>query len=94
MFNEPMKFINLTDALRELDQLIINWPLEPERKLINACKRRLMELPTIHSAQLPPHKPHNKKWECPVCGYKEGKHRPPLYSLLHQAEENEGCSND
>jgi len=83
MYNEPLAFINRTDALRELDQLIMSRPLEPERKLLNACKKRLMELPIIHSAQLPPRK---KKWECPMCGYVEGKHKPPLYSLLHEAE--------
>ena len=86
MYNEPLTFINRTDALRELDQLIMSRPLEPERRLINMCKKRLMELPVIQSAQIPPRKAER---ECPVCGYKEGKHRLPLYSLLHEEENDQ-----
>lgn len=67
MHNEPLEFINRTDALRELDQLLINRPLMPERALIMTCKRRLMELPIIQSAQLPP----KKFKKCPRCGYEE-----------------------
>lgn len=78
--NPPVALINRADVIRELDQLLINQPFFHNRRLIGACKERIMELEPYYLQ----HESGNIPVVCPFCSM-------PLHP---QPDDSPNCKRD